>query len=234
MRRLPRSERPRSKKLVQIRTLNETRWKGAKAREIGEGVKLYYNGDDAKWNGVATAVAETLKDSVSSVNRTSSRIMANDEVQRVVREKKLAYKRWEKTRAPEDLAAYRTYKRLSKAAVAKARTRSWTPRMRNLIVEKERRHRGSEVRQERRGCNPEEAWEVRRMWKEYFDKLLNEEFARENSSQLEATVGTIKLWTEDEMRIAIGKMKVGKATDPDGVPIEAWKALVEHGIKWLT
>nr|CDJ93788.1 RNA-directed DNA polymerase (reverse transcriptase) domain containing protein [Haemonchus contortus] len=29
-------------------------------------------------------------------------------------------------------------------------------------------------------------------------------------------------------------MKVGKATGPDGVPIEAWKALGEHGIKWLT
>ncbi|XGW34123.1 hypothetical protein V3C99_018149, partial [Haemonchus contortus] len=76
--------------------------------------------------------------------------------------------------------------------------------------------------------------EVRRRWKEYFDRLLNEEFARENSSHLEATAGPIKLWTEDEVRIAIGKMKVGKATGPDGVPIEAWKALGEYGIKWLT
>ncbi|XGW05514.1 hypothetical protein V3C99_016118, partial [Haemonchus contortus] len=42
----------------------------------------------------------------------------NDEVQRVVRQKKSAYKRWQKTRAPEDLAAYRTSKRLAKAAVA--------------------------------------------------------------------------------------------------------------------
>nr|CDJ97414.1 RNA-directed DNA polymerase (reverse transcriptase) domain containing protein [Haemonchus contortus] len=32
----------------------------------------------------------------------------------------------------------------------------------------------------------------------------------------------------------MGKMKVGKATGPDGVPIEAWKALGEHGVKWLT
>ncbi|XGW07164.1 hypothetical protein V3C99_017013, partial [Haemonchus contortus] len=118
---LPRSERPRSKKLVRIGTLNETRWKGAKAREIGEGVKLYYNGDDTKRNGVAIAVAESLKDSVSVVSRISSRIMANDEVQRVVREKKLAYKRWQKTRALEDLAAYKTSKRLAKAAVAKAK-----------------------------------------------------------------------------------------------------------------
>ncbi|XGW21238.1 hypothetical protein V3C99_004300, partial [Haemonchus contortus] len=78
MRGLPRSERPRPKKLVRIGTLNvgsltgksrevadlmkrrniqvlclqETRWKGAKAREIGEGVKLFYNGEDTKRNGV--------------------------------------------------------------------------------------------------------------------------------------------------------------------------------------
>ncbi|XGW18669.1 hypothetical protein V3C99_002905 [Haemonchus contortus] len=103
MRGLPRSERPQSKKLVRVGTLNmgsltgksrevadlmkrrniqvlrlqDTRWKGAKAREIGEGVKLYYNGDTTLLrNGVAIAVAESLKDSVSAVSRISSRIMA--------------------------------------------------------------------------------------------------------------------------------------------------------------
>ncbi|XGW12159.1 hypothetical protein V3C99_013104 [Haemonchus contortus] len=71
MRGLPRSERPRPKKLVRIGTLN-----GAKAREIGEGVKLFYNGEDTKRNGVAVAVADSLKDSVSAVNRVSSRIIS--------------------------------------------------------------------------------------------------------------------------------------------------------------
>ncbi|VDP10808.1 unnamed protein product [Heligmosomoides polygyrus] len=95
MRGLPRAERPRLKTLVRLGTLNvgtltgrsrevadlmkrrriqvlclqETRWKGAKAREIGEGVKLYYNGEDTKRNGVGIAVAESLKDSVAAVQR---------------------------------------------------------------------------------------------------------------------------------------------------------------------
>ncbi|PIO70372.1 hypothetical protein TELCIR_07775 [Teladorsagia circumcincta] len=47
----------------------ETRWKGTKAREIGEGDKLYYNGEDTKRNGVAIAVAESLKDHVSAVGQ---------------------------------------------------------------------------------------------------------------------------------------------------------------------
>ncbi|PIO66537.1 hypothetical protein TELCIR_11748 [Teladorsagia circumcincta] len=54
----------------------ETRWKGAKTREIGEGVKLSYNGEDPQREGVAIAVAESLKDYVSAVNRISDRIMA--------------------------------------------------------------------------------------------------------------------------------------------------------------
>uniref|UniRef100_A0A7I4YVT3 Reverse transcriptase domain-containing protein n=1 Tax=Haemonchus contortus TaxID=6289 RepID=A0A7I4YVT3_HAECO len=68
---LPRRERPRPKKLVRIGTLN-----GAKAREIGKGVKLFYNGEETKRNGVAVAVADSLKDSVSAVNRVSSRIIS--------------------------------------------------------------------------------------------------------------------------------------------------------------
>ncbi|VDO87373.1 unnamed protein product [Heligmosomoides polygyrus] len=102
MRGLPRAERPRPKKLVRLGTLNvriltgisrevadlmkrrrieilclqETRWKGAKAKEIGEGVKLLYNGEDTKRNGVKIAVTESLKESVAAVQSLSDRIMS--------------------------------------------------------------------------------------------------------------------------------------------------------------
>ncbi|XGW18605.1 hypothetical protein V3C99_002873 [Haemonchus contortus] len=159
MRGLPRSERPRPKKLVRIGTLNETLWKGAKAREIGEGVKPSYNAEDTKQNGVAIAKAEPLQDSVTTVNRVSSRIMvvridtkegqwtiisvyapqagcpvyekdkfylSLDEAIRSVPEidhltiagREIGLQALAKDRAPEDLAAYRTSKRLAKAAVA--------------------------------------------------------------------------------------------------------------------
>ncbi|VDP19338.1 unnamed protein product [Heligmosomoides polygyrus] len=39
---------------IQVLCLQETRWKGAKAKEIGEGVMLYYNGEDTKRNGVGS------------------------------------------------------------------------------------------------------------------------------------------------------------------------------------
>ncbi|VDO20155.1 unnamed protein product [Heligmosomoides polygyrus] len=90
MRGLPRVERPRPKKLVRMGTLNvgtmtgrfnevadlmkrrrvevlclqETRWKGVKAME---NVKLFYNGEHTKRNGVGITIAESLKDSVAAV-----------------------------------------------------------------------------------------------------------------------------------------------------------------------
>ncbi|XGW09914.1 hypothetical protein V3C99_011856 [Haemonchus contortus] len=204
---------------IQVLCLQETRWKGAKTREIREGVKLSYSGEDTKRNGVAIAMAVSLKASVFAVNGISSRIMAvlpeevltpqhtplladividlpkklstrterrirwwnlhqferghlkekvleaglpnpngpiqqawsnavkvilrcaketlgrtrggfrgdkeawiwNDEAQRVVKQKRSAYKRWQRTRTPEDLIAYRASKRLAKAAVAEAK-----------------------------------------------------------------------------------------------------------------
>ncbi|EYC33327.1 hypothetical protein Y032_0002g726 [Ancylostoma ceylanicum] len=99
---LPRDERPRLKTLVRVGSLNvgtltgktreiadfmkrrrihvlclqETRWKGSKAREIGDGIKLFYHGLEAKRNGVAIAVSGPLKEHVSSVNRVSDRIIS--------------------------------------------------------------------------------------------------------------------------------------------------------------
>ncbi|VDO67701.1 unnamed protein product [Heligmosomoides polygyrus] len=42
---------------------------------------------------------------------------------------------------------------------------------------------------------------------------------------------TIPPWTQEEVRKAIGKMKLGKAAGPDGVPVEAWKVLGDLGIE---
>ncbi|XGW16608.1 hypothetical protein V3C99_001788 [Haemonchus contortus] len=157
----------------------------------------------------------------------------NDEVQHVMRQKKSAYKRWQRTRAPGDLSAYRTSKRLAKAAVAKAKNTEMDAlyeKLDNREGEKfvfrlaKARHRATQdigvVKSVRNseGAILRKPGEVRRRWKEYFDGLLNEEFARQNSPQLEATADPFNLWTENEVRRAMGKMKVGKATCPDGVP----------------
>ncbi|VDO65899.1 unnamed protein product [Heligmosomoides polygyrus] len=61
---------------IQVLCLQETQRRGAKAREIGEGVKLHCNGEHTKRNGVGIAVAESLKDSVVAVQRINDCIIS--------------------------------------------------------------------------------------------------------------------------------------------------------------
>ena len=61
---------------VDILCLQETRWKGHKARNIGDGCKLFNNGADGRKNGKGIVVREGLAESVLEVKRVSDRLMA--------------------------------------------------------------------------------------------------------------------------------------------------------------
>ena len=61
---------------VDILCLQETKWKGSKARNIGGGCKLFYNGADKRKNGIGIVVREELAESVLDVKRVSDRLMA--------------------------------------------------------------------------------------------------------------------------------------------------------------
>ena len=61
---------------VDIVCLQETRWIGHKAREIGNiGLKLWYAGGDKNQNGVGIIVEPNLKDKVVEVNQVDDRII---------------------------------------------------------------------------------------------------------------------------------------------------------------
>ena len=61
---------------VDILCLQETKWKGSKARNIGGGCKIFYNEADGRKNGIGIVVREELAESVLEVNRVSNRLMA--------------------------------------------------------------------------------------------------------------------------------------------------------------
>ena len=63
---------------VDILCLQETKWKGSKARNIGGGCKLFYNGADRRKNGIGIVVREELAKSVLEVKRVSERLMKLD------------------------------------------------------------------------------------------------------------------------------------------------------------
>ncbi|KAK3570383.1 hypothetical protein QTP86_019253 [Hemibagrus guttatus] len=61
---------------VDILCVQETRWKGSKARSIGAGFKLFYYGVDSKRNGVGVVLKEELVRNVLEVKRVSDRVLS--------------------------------------------------------------------------------------------------------------------------------------------------------------
>ncbi|KAK3553367.1 hypothetical protein QTP70_003532 [Hemibagrus guttatus] len=61
---------------VAVLCVQETRWKGSKARSIGAGVKLFYYGVDSKRNGVGVVLKEEFVRNVLEVKRVSDRVMS--------------------------------------------------------------------------------------------------------------------------------------------------------------
>ena len=70
-------------------------------------------------------------------------------------------------------------------------------------------------------------------WKGYFDKLLNEENTRSNFDDGVPNKGLTQGISRNEVKLAISRMKNGKATGMDGIPVEVWTCLGEEGIDML-
>ncbi|KAK3572610.1 hypothetical protein QTP86_000856 [Hemibagrus guttatus] len=65
-----------ARRKVDILCVQETRWKGSKARSIGAGFKLFYYGVDSKRNGVGVVLKEEFVRNVLEVKRVSDRVMS--------------------------------------------------------------------------------------------------------------------------------------------------------------
>ena len=65
----------RVKRKVDILCVQETRWKGSKARNIGDGCKIFYHGEDGRRNGVGVIPKEDYIGRVLEVKRVSDRMM---------------------------------------------------------------------------------------------------------------------------------------------------------------
>ncbi|KAK3569629.1 hypothetical protein QTP86_002583 [Hemibagrus guttatus] len=61
---------------VDILCVQETKWKGSKARSIGAGFKLFYYGVDSKRNGVGVVLKEEFVRNVLEVKKVSDRVMS--------------------------------------------------------------------------------------------------------------------------------------------------------------
>ena len=76
---------------------------------------------------------------------------------------------------------------------------------------------------------------VPKRWKEYFERLMNEENDREpRTEQAEVVNEEVNCVGREEVKNALRKMKKGKAVGPDKLLVEVWKCMGKMGIKFLT
>ena len=76
---------------------------------------------------------------------------------------------------------------------------------------------------------------VSKRWKEYFEKLMNEENNRDpRTEEPEVVNKEINSVSREEVKNAIRRMKKGKAVGPDELPVEVWECMGEVEIKFLT
>ncbi|EYC43100.1 hypothetical protein Y032_0503g2638 [Ancylostoma ceylanicum] len=220
---------------------------------IAAGLPEPYGHIDSVWASAATTILTCARDTLGETKggRRGDRAtwFWSEDVQKIVKAKKDAYKAWQKTKSLSSLAEYKLRKKEAKAAVARAKNAVMDElydKLESSQAEKhvfrlaKARHRASLDVTEVRAVKNEDGEvlrdpvAVKERWRVYFEHLLNEEFPRKPKAPAEPVAGPMQPWTADEVRKAIKKMKAGKATGPDGIPVEAWRSLGELGVRWLT
>ncbi|KAL0818486.1 hypothetical protein ABMA28_008941 [Loxostege sticticalis] len=64
------------RRFIDVCCVQETKWKGAKSRQIGKGYKLVYNGITNTRNGVGIILSRHFSDKIVEINRISDRIIS--------------------------------------------------------------------------------------------------------------------------------------------------------------
>nr|XP_051201547.1 uncharacterized protein LOC127315053 [Lolium perenne] len=176
----------------------------------------------------------------------------NDEVQKVIREKKDNFRCLYLDRSAANMENYKVAKKTAKRAVSEARGRAYEDLYQRLNTKEGKRDiykmtkfSGRKTRDvnevkcindgEDQLLVKDEA--IKRRWWEYFDNLYNREF---ESSTIElddsfddTSMCFVRRIQESEVKEALRRMKGGKAMGPNGIPIETWRGLGDIAITIL-
>nr|ADI61822.1 endonuclease-reverse transcriptase [Bombyx mori] len=170
-------------------------------------------------------------------------------VQNAIQKKKDAFKTWQSTQTSEDQERYKRIKKETKKIVAVERAVALKTMYEQLetkegqkCIFKLAKQRCWSTRDPTR-CravkdpNGELLYgdsDVLSAWHQYYEQLLNPTQAAIQLTKVVRNIGLIPPIRPNEFKMALEKMPNKKATGPDGIPVEAWKCLREHGIETLT
>ena len=201
------------------------------------------------WNRVSENIISAGKDilgeSSGKIWENKETWWFNEDVQQKIQTKRMAKKRWEETELDVDKEHYKQCSKEAKRTVAIAKAEAYDNLYEELDTKEgqrkvfklaKRRNKSTKdithIRQikDERGVVLSRERDILTRWKSYFEKLLNEEnerLMREDGEPNEQLVGEI---TRQEVERALKKMKNGKSMGPEGIPVEAWRALGGEGV----
>lgn len=172
----------------------------------------------------------------------------DEDIEKVVKDKKEAKKRWEESQSVEDRNRYREKNKVVKKVVAQAKAKSYDDvynelgtkeGLKKMIKLSKARNKSTKdithIKQikDQEGVVLRKEEDIVKRWKEYFEQLLNEENNRLIREDGQVNIGMVMRFSRQEVLNALKKMKNGKATGPDMIPVEAWKALGDEGVDIL-
>jgi hypothetical protein len=207
---------------------------------------------DGKWEAMKTVWLKTTEE-VCGWTRGPPRHKEtwwwNADVSVAVKEKRKCFREWRKTRTTEDRVRYIEARRNARKVVAKAQDVKRVEFVSELDSEEGRRNvfriakQMIKERQEVVGgsCVNDDQGRlvidsegIKGVWKEYMEKLLNEENDWDKDIICDGIEGRMDEITKKEVQKALKKMKKGKAAGSTGVVSEMMKAAGDSGVEWMT
>src|SRR5271163_4831826 len=190
-------------------------------------------------------------ESTKEINKHKETRFWGENIAGLVKDKRRKYQKQYKTGLAIDKEAYRVAKGLVKKAITKSKIEEQYKFIDDLHLNY-RRGRMFKVKNQLIRLNKDvirsggiknadgkvvcEEEGMKKIWKDYYDKLLNEEFHWDRDSLTEQPMvsGPAEFFSEEEVRRAIMKSGNGKASGPSGVVAEMMKGSRKPGVKRMT
>ena len=170
-------------------------------------------------------------------------------MQRAIKEKKECFKRLHLDKSATNMEGYKLAKRAAKRAVSVEKGKAYDNLYQRLGTKEGEKdiYRMARIREHKTRDINQIKWikdetdrllvkddEIKGRWREYFDKLFNEEkegptLELDNSFD-DTNRRFVRRIQEAEIGEALKRMKGGKVMDPDGIPIEVWRCLGDRAI----
>jgi hypothetical protein len=207
---------------------------------------------DKKWDMMKKALLKTTEE-ICGITKGPPRHKEtwwwNDDVEKAVVEKKRCYRVWHETKTEVDRLVYKEAKQKAQKVVAVAQETKRKELASELGSEQGKKNvfriakQMAKERQDVVGINclkessgriVTDSKGIKKTWKDYMEKLLNEENDWDHDVACEKISGPCCRITRVEVEKALKKMKKGKAAGPSGVVSEMLKAAGEIGAEWMT